>query len=103
MNWFREIFSENGELSSKRVFGGLIVVCCMVAILVTVFKEGCTEAVKSLIDLSMVLGTSLLGLSTVTSIWKGPSATAGGNAMQVGGSSATTGDSQENKQNNNKQ
>ena len=75
MNWIKEIFSENGVMSSKRVFGGFIILCCMTAILVMVFKEGCSKEVESLLELSEMLGAGLLGLSTVTSIWKNDSNT----------------------------
>lgn len=72
-NFIKNILSgENGVLSSKRVFGGLSILVVLGCIIALVVKEGGTSVVENLLTTAMILGASLLGISTVTNIWKKP-------------------------------
>lgn len=71
MNFFLELFSSSGTVSSKRVIGTftlLIVMGCVIYLTVT---EGGTRAVEDLLSTAMLLAAGLLGISNITSIWKG--------------------------------
>ncbi len=70
MNFFLELFSCRGTVSSKRVIGAAtltIVMCCVVYLTIT---EGGTRAVEELLSTAMFLSAALLGISNITSIWK---------------------------------
>ena len=69
-NFIREVFSEKGIASSKRVLGAIIILVCLACIVYLVIKEGGTSIVKELLDTSMIIGGALLGISSVTGIWK---------------------------------
>ena len=67
MNWFKEIFTKNKVMSSKRVCGVLGFLACM-GILIY-----CTIAVlqaPTFTDIFFISCCSLLGLDSVTDIWK---------------------------------
>lgn len=63
MNWFKSIFSSDGSISSKRVFGaiGFIWAC----VLITVQKI-------PLVDTLLFISAALLGLETLTSVFNKP-------------------------------
>ena len=71
-NFFREILSgSSGHLSSKRVFGAvsyLVTLGCIVFLVVT---EGGSMVVEDLLQTMIIMSASLLGLESVTNIWKG--------------------------------
>ena len=62
-------FSEKGRPSSKRVIGGLLIVGVIVSTIVSVCL-GHTMFLESILNTSLIVGAALLGLSSVTSIWK---------------------------------
>ena len=69
--FLREVFSENGVGSSKRILGTLMLIVCLVCVVYLVFKEGGTKEVENILITTVAIGAGLLGLSSVTSIWKG--------------------------------
>ena len=70
-NQFKEIFcASNGYLSSKRVLGALVLVVCLGVVVFATIKEGVTDNVKSLIEILIITSTALLGITSVTNIWK---------------------------------
>lgn len=78
-NFWRSVFSEKGRPSSKRVLGAFMILVClglivflavMSAISATKPEEICPDNIKDLINLIMILASSLLGISSVTEIWK---------------------------------
>lgn len=70
-NSFKEIVTgENGVLSSKRVMGVIILVICMICTTWLVYNEGGTQVVENLLQTLMIMAAALLGISSVTSIWK---------------------------------
>lgn len=70
-NNFKEIISgENGRLSSKRVMGIVVLVICLICTCWLVYKEGGTTVVENLLQTLMIMAAALLGISSVTGIWK---------------------------------
>lgn len=74
--YLSEAFSEKGVGSSKRLIGALIIVVALACTVYLTIKEGGTSVVEGLLQTAFILGTSLLGLYSVTSIWKDGQATA---------------------------
>jgi hypothetical protein len=70
-NNFKEIMSgENGRLSSKRVMGIIVLAVCLICTIWLVYNEGGTQVVENLLQTLMIMAAALLGISSVTSIWK---------------------------------
>ena len=70
-NNFKEIMSgENGRLSSKRVMGVIVLAVCLICTIWLVYNEGGTQVVENLLQTLMIMAAALLGISSVTSIWK---------------------------------
>lgn len=70
--WELAFSGDNGFISSKRIFGGIIILTVLMCTIVLVFKEGGTNTVQDLLITEIFVGGGLLGLSSVTSIWKRP-------------------------------
>ena len=67
----KEIFSsDNGYLSSKRVLGGIVLVSCLVFTIIQAVREGMTDNLKELFEWLIITSTALLGINSVTSIWR---------------------------------
>lgn len=70
-NIFREIFSaSSGYLSSKRILGAIVLLSCLLVIIIQASREGITDNIKYLFEWLIVTSTSLLGITSITSIWK---------------------------------
>jgi ABC-type nickel/cobalt efflux system permease component RcnA len=70
-NNFREMISgENGVISSKRVMGVVVLAVCMLCTCWLVWSEGGTTVVENLLQTLMIMSAALLGISSITSIWK---------------------------------
>ena len=68
---FREMISgSNGIISSKRVMGVIVLVMCMICTCWLVYAEGGTTVVENLLQTLMVMAAALLGISSITGIWK---------------------------------
>ena len=61
---------ENGHLSSKRVLGAIVLLTCLICIIVQASKEGITDNLKDLFEWLIITSTALLGINSVTGIWK---------------------------------
>lgn len=71
-NILRETFSaSSGHLSSKRILGGIVLMACLIFIIVQGVREGITDNIKDLLEILIITSTALLGITSVTSIWKG--------------------------------
>ena len=71
-NILREIFSaSSGYLSSKRILGAIVLLACLTTAIVQAIKEGMTDNIKDLFEVLIITSTALLGITSVTSIWKG--------------------------------
>lgn len=70
------ISGENGVVSSKRVMGVITLVVCIGCTIWLVVNDGGTQVVENLLQTLMIMAAALLGISTVTGIWrKGPNKT----------------------------
>ena len=81
--WWRDVFSEKGVGSVKRVVGAFISfvsMCCIVYLTIT---AGPVAIVEDLLQTSLITGASLLGLYSITSIWKNGSMSVGGNGKDI--------------------
>ena len=70
-NFINEAHCENHIPSSKRFWGGMMIacsqICIMVAAVLSFIKgQGITEVIKDLIEMDIIVGASLLGLNTIT-------------------------------------
>lgn len=76
--FFKQLISgENGIVSSKRVMGILVLLVCLGCTIYLVISEGGTTVVENLLQTGMVMAASLLGISSVTGIWRGNQVTMG--------------------------
>ena len=67
----REIFSgANGKLSAKRVIGGIAMAVALTCTTILVFRDGSNDVVENLLMTIFITSVSLLGLPSVTGIWK---------------------------------
>ena len=64
------ISGENGIISSKRVMGVVVLIVCMICTCWLVWAEGGTTVVENLLQTLMVMAAALLGISSITGIWK---------------------------------
>lgn len=62
--------SATGDISAKRLTGFLLIIACIVCMIWLTVSEGGTMVVESLLQTSIITGCSLLGLSSVTGIWR---------------------------------
>lgn len=68
---FREMISgANGIISSKRVMGVIVLTVCMLCTCWLVYAEGGTTVVENLLQTLMIMSAALLGISSITGIWK---------------------------------
>lgn len=86
--FLKEMLSEagsNGQIyvSSKRVVGFIITMVSLGCIIYLTIKDGGTVVVENLIQTAFIMGASLLGISSVTSIWKHGSISVGENNESV--------------------
>ena len=70
-SFWREVFSENGIGSSKRIIGTLAMLIALGCTIYLTVTEGCTDCVEGLLQVLIITSCSLLGLSSVTGIFKG--------------------------------
>lgn len=68
--FIRLTFSENGTPSAKRVVGFLGYLVALGCIIALTIRDGGTVIVQDLIQTLLITSTSLLGLYSITSIWK---------------------------------
>ena len=70
-NTVREIVSNGeGRLSSKRVMGVVVLLVCLACTSWLVWSEGGTQVVENLLQTLMIMAAALLGISSITGIWK---------------------------------
>jgi hypothetical protein len=70
-DFWRLVFCENGSPSSKRVMGAICLVVCLFCLVWLTIKEGGTRVVENIMQTLLIVSSALLGISSVTSIWKG--------------------------------
>ena len=70
-DFWRLVFCENGRPSSKRVMGATCLTVCLFCLVWLTIKEGGTQVVENIMQTLLIVSSALLGISSVTSIWKG--------------------------------
>ena len=70
LEFLRQAFCEKGFPSSKRVLAGLIVVVVCFCTIFICCNNPMNEIIRSLLEVEIITACSLLGVSSVTSIWK---------------------------------
>lgn len=76
--------SEHGkEPSSKRFWGGVMIGCSQIILIAAtvlsfIHGDGITNVIKDLIEMDIVVGATLLGLTSVTRIFDNQTITANG-------------------------
>ena len=99
--WLYEAFSEKGVGSAKRLAGMFLVVVSMGCIVYLTIIHGATPLVQDLLQTSLITGAALLGLHSITSIWKNGSMSVGqGNVSYKGEDSKEVLEDVLNKENN---
>jgi len=63
-------FSENGIGSAKRIVGSFMILCVMFCTIWSCIKFGMIESVKSVIETEIITAGTLLGITSVTNIWR---------------------------------
>jgi hypothetical protein len=76
------VSGENGQISSKRVMGIIMSFVCLGCIIYLVICEGGTLVVENLLQTTLIMAASLLGISSVTGIWRGNSIKVGDDKPQ---------------------
>lgn len=84
-NWLYDVFSENGVGSAKRLIGAFISVVSMACIVYLTITAGPVVIVQDLLQTSLITGASLLGLYSITSIWKSGSMSVGKDSVSYKG------------------
>ena len=69
-NFFQSLLSPTGEISSKRFMGMLALTTSLCCIVYLTIIEGGTNTVENLLETTLIVSSSLLGISSVTNIWK---------------------------------
>lgn len=70
-NFWKQVFSgANGYASSKRVLGGLCLLICMAVIIYLAIESKDSDNVKDLLEMMIGVSALLLGINSVTSIWR---------------------------------
>lgn len=77
MGFFKAMLSENGEPSSKRFVGFISYLVALGCIIGLTIKDGATTVVEDLIQTLLITASGLLGIASVTSIWKNGSSSVG--------------------------
>ena len=76
------ISGENGQISSKRVMGLVMGSVCLGCIIYLTIHDGGTVVVENLLQTTLITAASLLGISSVTGIWRGNSVKIGDDKPQ---------------------
>lgn len=69
-DFFQSLLSPTGEISSKRFVGMVSMMVALICILFLTWTEGGSNTVEELLQTTLVISASLLGISSVTGIWK---------------------------------
>ena len=66
----QSMFSGRGKISAKRVTGVWLIMLVSFCVVWIMIHEGGTNVVESLLETCLIIAASLLGLSSVTGIFK---------------------------------
>lgn len=63
-----KLFSTDGEVSSKRFFGGLLILTAIAGTIIGVVQDSMSSVVESLIKTDLYTGATLLGVNMIESV-----------------------------------
>lgn len=69
-NFLKLALCEKGVPSSKRLVAMLVILCVLFCTCWSVTNNGMTENNKTIIEYQIILVGALLGITSITSIWK---------------------------------
>ena len=69
-NFINDMLSGRGTISAKRFLGLIMIVVSQICIMYLTIRLGNSSTVQSLIETNMIVGACLLGVTSVTGIWK---------------------------------
>lgn len=81
--WWNVFSEDNGQPSSKRIVGAFMILCTQVCLVIEFALHGANSMVKDLFSFNLIIGASLLGLSNITSIWKGGKIAVGNGSQKI--------------------
>lgn len=70
LTFIRLAFSEHGYPSSKRILAGLMLIVVLFCTAWSVCSAGMTENNRGIIEFEIVTAGALLGVTSITAIWK---------------------------------
>lgn len=71
INFIKNMLSGTGDVSAKRVSGMSSMLIALACIIYLVIKEGGNSVTESLLETVLIISACLLGVTSVTGIWKG--------------------------------
>jgi len=71
INFIKNMLSGMGDVSAKRVSGMSSMLIALACIIYLVIKEGGNSVTESLLETVLIISACLLGVTSVTGIWKG--------------------------------
>lgn len=71
INFIKNMLSGTGDVSAKRVSGMSSMLIALGCIVYLVIKEGGNSVTESLLETVLIIAACLLGVTSVTGIWKG--------------------------------
>ena len=69
-DFINDMLSGRGKISAKRFLGLIMIVVSQICIMYLTVRFGSSATVQNLIETNMIVGACLLGVTSVTSIWK---------------------------------
>lgn len=69
--FIKNMLSGTGDVSAKRVSGMSSMTIALLCIIYLVIKEGGNSVTESLLETALIISACLLGVTSVTGIWKG--------------------------------
>ena len=69
-DFINDMLSGRGKISAKRFLGLIMIVVSQICIMYLTVRFGSSSTVQNLIETNMIVGACLLGVTSVTGIWK---------------------------------
>lgn len=84
-NFIYKSHCEGDAPSSKRLYGGFMILCSQVILIVATILSfvngtGITSTIKDLIEIDIIVGSSLIGLTTISRVFNGGGSVSSTNA-----------------------
>lgn len=69
-DFINDMLSGRGKISAKRFLGLIMIAVSQICIMYLTVRFGSSATVQNLIETNMIVGACLLGVTSVTGIWK---------------------------------